>query len=100
MTAARLLVGKMIDELSARGQTQYVRVNRLESGMTGFESGPGYPARPLPHTAAQGRNARRCGGSRRMLLRSFRASSFGMELNTVCIDPGLGQRRRVSAWHL
>ena len=35
--AARPLVARMIDELAARDQTLFVRVNRLETGLTGFD---------------------------------------------------------------
>ena len=35
--AARPVVARMIDELSERGQTLFVRVNRLETGLTGFD---------------------------------------------------------------
>ena len=55
--AARPLVAKMIDELSQRGQTLFVRVNRLETGLTGFDLEAVTPPRPLRHPAAQGRIA-------------------------------------------
>ena len=85
--AARSLVGKMIDELSARGQTLFVRVNRLETGMTGFDleavTRPGLYGILLPkvETPADVVEAD-------VLLRYFERKA-GMELNTVCIDPGL-----------
>ena len=85
--SARALVGQMIDELSARGQTLFVRVNRLETGLTGFDleavTRPGLYGILLPkvETPADVVEAD-------VLLRYFERKA-GMELNTVCIDPGL-----------
>ena len=58
--AARPLVAKMIDELSERGQTLFVRVNRLETGLTGVRPGGCHTPGSLRHSVAQGGNAGRC----------------------------------------
>ena len=55
--AARESVAQMVQELGEAGQTIVVRVNRLETGLTG--GGPGGDRGPasLLRTAAQGRRA-------------------------------------------
>ena len=85
--AARPLVAKMIDELSERGQTLFVRVNRLETGLTGFDleavTRPGLYGILLPKVESPADVV-----EADVLLRYFERKA-GMDLNTVCIDPGL-----------
>ena len=85
--AARPLVAKMIDELSERGQTLFVRVNRLETGLTGFDleavTRPGLYGILLPKVESPADVV-----EADVLLRYFERKAC-MDLNTVCIDPGL-----------
>ena len=85
--AARPLVGRMIDELAERAQTLFVRVNRLETGLTGFDleavTRPGLYGILLPKVESPADVV-----EADVLLRYFERKA-GMELNTVCIDPGL-----------
>ena len=84
---ARLLVSKMVEELGSAVTTIFVRVNRLETGLTGYDLeaitsphlyGVLLPKVESPEDVVEVDT----------LLRFFERKA-GMEIGTVCIDPGL-----------
>ena len=84
---ARALVAGMVDELGSAGQTLFVRVNRLETGLTGFDLeavtsphlyGILLPKVERPEDVVEVD----------ILLRFFERKA-GMAIGSVCIDPGL-----------
>ena len=85
--AARQVVAKMIDELGGAGQTLFVRVNPLESGITGYDleaiAGPNLYGVTLPKV--------QCAADVvevDVLLRFFERKA-GMDIGSIFIDPGL-----------
>ena len=60
---ARTLVGEMLQELGKASQTLVVRVNRLETGLTGEDLASCHRSQSVLRLAAQGRKPRRRGGS-------------------------------------
>ena len=86
-TEARGLVKKMVEELGASGQTLFVRVNRLETGLTGFDieavTGPHLYGILLPKVE------RPEDVVEVDILLKFFESKAGMETGSVCIDPSL-----------
>ena len=84
---ARQLVRKMLEELGAAGQTLVVRVNRLETGLTGDDleaiTCPGLYSVMLPKT-----NGPADVVEVDVLLKHFERRA-GMEVGTVLIDPFL-----------
>ena len=84
---ARPLVRKMLDELGAAGHTLFVRVNRLETGLTGLDLeaitcpslyGVILPKVQTPQDIVEVD----------ILLKFFEQKS-GMEVGTICLDPSL-----------
>ena len=84
---ARALVRKMAEELSGRGQTLFVRVNRLETGLTGFDleavTCPGVYGILLPKVQSPEDVV-----EVDILLKFFEQKA-GMEVGSICIDPSL-----------
>lgn len=85
--AARQVVAKMIDELGDAGQTLFVRVNPLESGVTGYDleavASPNLYGITLPKV--------QCAADVvevDVLLRFFERKA-GMDIGSIFIDPGL-----------
>ena len=84
---ARSLVAGMVDELGSAGQTLFVRVNRLETGLTGFDLeavtsphlyGILLPKVERPEDVVEVDT----------LLRFFERKA-GMAIGSICIDPAL-----------
>lgn len=84
---ARALVRQMLEELGATGQTLFVRVNRLETGLTGFDLeaitcpylyGIILPKVQGPTDVVEAD----------VLLKFFERKA-GMEIGKICIDPAL-----------
>ena len=84
---ARSLVTGMVDELGSAGQTLFVRVNRLETGLTGFDLeavtspylyGILLPKVERPEDVVEVDT----------LLRFFERKA-GMAIGSICIDPAL-----------
>ena len=84
---ARGLVAGMVEELGSAGQTLFVRVNRLETGLTGFDLeavtsphlyGILLPKVERPEDVVEVD----------ILLRFFERKA-GMAIGSICIDPGL-----------
>jgi citrate lyase subunit beta/citryl-CoA lyase len=84
---ARGSVRAMIEELSAAGQTLFVRVNRLETGLTAFDleavTHPGLYGVVLPKVEAPQDVV-----EVDILLRFFERKA-GMQVGSICIDPAL-----------
>ena len=84
---ARHLVAKMVNELGQAGQTLFVRVNRLETGLTGFDleavTGPGLYGILLPKVESPDDVV-----EVDILLRFFERKA-GMPTGSICIDPSL-----------
>ena len=84
---ARGIVRKMIAELSAAGHTLFVRVNRLETGLTAFDleaiTSPGLYGVILPKVEAPEDVV-----EVDILLKFFERKA-GMDLGSICIDPAL-----------
>jgi citrate lyase subunit beta/citryl-CoA lyase len=84
---ARRLVRTMLEELGAAGQTLFVRVNRLETGLTGEDleavTCPHLYGIILPKVQEPGDVA-----EVDILLKFFERKA-GMEIGSICIDPGL-----------
>lgn len=84
---AREIVRRMIAELSAAGQTLFVRVNRLETGLTAFDleaiTSPGLYGVILPKVEAPEDVV-----EVDVLLKFFERKA-GMEAGSICIDPAL-----------
>ena len=85
--AARQIVAKMIDELGAAGQTLFVRVNPLESGVTGYDleavASPHLYGITLPKVQSPADVV-----EVDILLRFFERKA-GAEIGSIFIDPGL-----------
>ena len=85
--AARQVVAKMIDELGGAGQTLFVRVNPLESGITGYDLeaivGPNLYGVTLPKVQRAADVV-----EVDVLLRFFERKA-GMDIGRIFIDPGL-----------
>jgi citrate lyase subunit beta/citryl-CoA lyase len=84
---ARALARRMLEELGAAGQTLFVRVNRLETGLTGYDLeaitcpylyGIILPKVQGPEDVVEAD----------VLLKFFERKA-GMEIGKVCIDPAL-----------
>ena len=84
---ARPLVRKMLDELGAAGHTLFVRVNRLETGLTGLDLeaiacpslyGVILPKVQTPQDIVEVD-----------ILLKFFEQKCGMEVGTICLDPSL-----------
>ena len=84
---ARSLVARMVGELGAAGQNLFVRVNRLETGLTGFDLeavtsphlyGILLPKVERPEDVVEVDT----------LLRFFERKA-GMDIGSICIDPSL-----------
>ena len=84
---ARRLVRQMVDELGAAGQTLFVRVNRLETGLTGLDleavTSPNLYGILLPKVERPDDVV-----EVDTLLRFFERKS-AMEIGSICIDPSL-----------
>jgi citrate lyase subunit beta/citryl-CoA lyase len=84
---ARDIVRRMIAELGAAGQTLFVRVNRLETGITAFDleaiTSPGLYGVILPKVEAPEDVV-----EVDILLKFFERKA-GMEVGSICIDPAL-----------
>ncbi len=84
---ARGIVHRMITELSAAGHTLFVRVNRLETGLTAFDleaiTSPGLYGVILPKVEAPEDVV-----EVDILLKFFERKA-GMEVGSICIDPAL-----------
>ena len=84
---ARGIVHRMITELSAAGHTLFVRVNRLETGLTAFDleaiTSPGLYGVILPKVEAPEDVV-----EVDILLKFFERKA-GMDLGSICIDPAL-----------
>ncbi len=84
---ARVLVRKMLEELGAAGQTLFVRVNRLETGLTGLD----LEAIACPHlygVILPKVEAPQDVVEVDILLKFFEQKS-GMAIGSICIDPAL-----------
>ena len=85
--AARQIVAKMIDELGGAGQTLFVRVNPLESGVTGYDleaiTSPHLYSITLPKVQSPADVV-----EVDILLRFFERKA-GAEIGSIFIDPGL-----------
>ena len=85
--AARQIVARMIDELGAAGQTLFVRVNPLESGITGYDleaiTSPHLYGVTLPKVQSPADVV-----EVDILLRFFERKA-GAEIGSIFIDPGL-----------
>lgn len=85
--AARRIVGKMVDELGSAGQTLFVRVNPLESGLTGYDleaiTSPNLYGVTLPKVEGAADVV-----EVDVLLRFFERKA-GAEVGRIFIDPGL-----------
>jgi citrate lyase subunit beta/citryl-CoA lyase len=86
-TESRVLVRKMIEELGAAGQTLFVRVNRLETGLTGedleaitcpYLYGVLLPKVQVPSDVVEVD-----------ILLKFFEQKAGMTIGSVCIEPSL-----------
>ena len=86
-TEARGLVKKMVEELGAAGVTLFVRVNRLETGLTGFDleavTSPNLYGILLPKVEKPEDVVEVD------ILLKFFESKAGMETGSICIDPSL-----------
>ncbi len=84
---ARGIVRRMIAELGAAGHTLFVRVNRLETGLTAFDleaiTSPGLYGVILPKVEAPEDVV-----EVDILLKFFERKA-GMEVGSICIDPAL-----------
>ena len=84
---ARSLVAGMVDELGSAGQTLFIRVNRLETGLTGFDleavTGPHLYGILLPKVERPEDVV-----EVDTLLRFFERKA-GMAIGSICIDPAL-----------
>ena len=84
---ARRLVRRMVDELGAAGNTLFVRVNRLETGLTGLDleavTSPNLYGILLPKVERPDDVV-----EVDTLLRFFERKS-AMEIGSICIDPSL-----------
>ena len=85
--SARTLVRKMLEELGAAGHTLFVRVNRLETGLTGLDleavACPSLYGVILPKVQAPEDIV-----EVDVLLKFFE-QKIGMEVGSICIDPSL-----------
>ena len=84
---ARGLVRRMLEELGAGGQTLFVRVNRLETGLTAFD------LEAVTCPALYGVILPKVQGADEVVevdvLLKFFERKAGMEIGTVCLDPAL-----------
>jgi citrate lyase subunit beta/citryl-CoA lyase len=85
--AARVLVRSMLEELGAAGQTLFVRVNRLETGLTG-EDLEAVTCRYLYGVILPKVQAPEDVVEVDVLLKFFERKA-GMALGSVCLDPSL-----------
>ena len=92
---ARVLVRKMVEELGNAGQTLFVRVNRLETGLTGFDleavTCPQLYGILLPKVQAPEDVV-----EVDILLKFFEQKA-GMAVGSICVDPSLETAQGIRA---